>query len=211
MTTSSRSLKAKIGSANKTFAKALTRPQTIGSTLIMLDYHEDWLTLIKIVCHCLTLSNIDWHWLFLIYVCDFLWFVYISVWFWTSPSLTLRAPTFQWSVLASQAEPESMGEDTWRCPSLGPYRIYICIYIFMYLYIYVCIYMYIYIYIYICMYIYIYMCIYVYVYIYVCEYIYVYIYMYICVYIYVYIYMCIYKYICIRICIVFTMCIRVYI
>jgi hypothetical protein len=41
VTTSSRSLKAKIGSANKTFAKALTRPQTIGSTLIMLDYHED--------------------------------------------------------------------------------------------------------------------------------------------------------------------------
>lgn len=71
VTTSSRSLKAKIDSANKTFAKALTRPQTIGSTLIMLDYHEDWLTLIKIVCHWLTLSNIDWHWLFLIYVCVF--------------------------------------------------------------------------------------------------------------------------------------------
>ena len=193
VTTSSCSLKAKIDSANKTFAKALTLPQTIGSTLIMLDYHEDWLTLIIIVCHWLTLSNIDWHWLFLLYVCVFFVIrLYISV--------ILGIPKFdvagahlpmECPCCASRARVHGrrhLAMSKFRTLPYNYMYIYIYVCIYMCIYIYMCRYIYVYIYIYICIKMCKYMYTYVYIYMYICIYIYMYIYICICIYVYMFIY-----------------------
>jgi len=67
-------------------------------------------------------------------------------------------------------------------------RIYICIYLHVYIYIrrYVYICMYIYIYVYKYVYIYMYLILYVYVYIHICMYMFIHWYVYICIYVYIY-------------------------